>query len=157
MSMTACAAIKDLIESEQYVQRTLVSDPTFTSGVYYQSLPENYDISAGDAYLIDCKDENVDYTTESILFHMDMSVSAFSISFERMDQVILPVLLDLLEDYEQAIQIAGHTVYNLEFNRITRAAVAEQDSKGNDVYMGEIHLRLEYNRPRKRSYNEFSQ
>lgn len=154
MAMTAMAAIKELIDSETFLRQVQVDDPQLAYGVYYQSPPPNIDISTGDIFVLDHKGEEWSYTTESVFFELSCSILIYSRSFERIDQVIGPVLVDLLEDEEGRLSIARCEAYNLEILRFPKGAVEEPDSKGHEIYFGEIDMRLQYQRPRKRSQND---
>ena len=155
MASSAMAALKELVDSASFIGDTQPTDSQLASGVYYQTVPPNIDVSAGDIFVLDHKGEEWSYTTESVMFELMCSVLIYSKSFARIDQVIGPVLIDLLEDEEQGLSIAGCSAYNLEILRFPKGAIEEPDSKGNEVYFGEIDMRLQYQRPRKRSQNEY--
>ena len=151
MAMTAMAALKELVDSEDFLRTISSTSAPIAYGAYFQKPPDDIDLSTGDIFMFDFQGEEWSYTTESILKALTCSVISYCNSFERCDQVVGPALEDLLEDAEQSISIAGHDSYNLEITRKMLALTDQEDRLGNPVYMVEFGLKLDYQRPRKGS------
>ena len=158
MAKTAMAALKELVDSEEFLASIRFTTPSgaAASGAYFQKPPDDVDLSTGDVFIFDFKSESWDYTTESILKNLTCSVIAYCNSFERADQIVQPALEDVLMDAESRITILGHESYNLTILQVMKGLLDVEDKVGNPVYFVELELQLEYQRKRRGSDDAFS-